>query len=150
MVGPKEEEKAEGERGMRYHAKEVLTGPGRWEWVFEEHETCLSAANMLLVRVMVGKVADVQRLEKTLHNTAVVQGDRAWNCVSWVKDALEALRAEEGKALGTCQLDWSTVRDRAMRYCQEKRDQHRFDGTRSWDMSRAPTYDLLVGRETIA
>lgn len=103
---------------------------------------------MLLVRVMIGKVVKMDRLEKAVRGTPVVQSDRNWNCVIWVKDALEALQVGE-RAMGTCELGWTTVRDAAMRYCQEKRNQHRFDGSGNFDLSKAPTYNLLEGRETI-
>ena len=111
-------------------------------------EIDLVPTKMLLVRVMIGKVANIDRLEKALRDTPVVQSDRTWNCVTWVKNALGALQVE-GRAVGTSQLDWQSVRDAAMRYCQEKRDQHRFDGSGTFDLRKAPTYNLLEGRETI-
>lgn len=87
-------------------------------------------------------------LTETVRGTPIVQSDPNWNCVTWVKDALETLQVD-GRALGTSQLDWKTVRDAAMGYCQEKRVQHRFDGSGTFDIRKAPTYSLLEGRETI-
>lgn len=66
----------------------------------------------------------------------------------WVKEVLEGLEAD-GKAMGTSVLEWERVRDEAMKYCQRKKDQHRFDGQGSYDSSKAPTYDLIEGKETI-
>ncbi|MCJ1246431.1 hypothetical protein MMC30_003638 [Trapelia coarctata] len=146
IIGPKVEVK-DG-RGMRYHAKETLLRPGQNEWSYEEREISLAPTNMLLVRIMIGKVADVERAVSILRSVPVVQGSQTWNCVVWVKNALEGLQAD-GKAMGTSKLEWRVVRDAAMRYCQHKRDQHRFDGTTSVDTSKAPTYDLLEGREAI-
>lgn len=41
------------------------------------------------------------------------------------------------------------MRDDAMGYCQRKKDQHRFDGKGNFDTSKAATYDLIEGKETI-
>ncbi|KAI9816366.1 MAG: hypothetical protein M1832_005123 [Thelocarpon impressellum] len=143
IVGPKLE--VEDGRGTRFHAKSGAFG----EWYYDEMEISLLASQMILVRVMIGKVIDMHRLVGTLRNVPVVQNDPRWNCVEWVRNALEALRAD-GHALGTSQLDWNRVRDAAMRYCQQKKDQHRFDGMGAFNSSEAATYDLLEGRETIA
>jgi hypothetical protein len=59
--------------------------------------------------------------------------------VIWVKEVLEGLNAD-GKAMGTSLLEWESER---------KRDQHRFDGQGSYDSSKAPTYELVEGKETI-
>jgi hypothetical protein len=36
-----------------------------------------------------------------------------------------------------------------MSYCQEKKDEHRFDGKGSFDTTRVATFDLIRGQETI-
>ena len=137
---------------MRYHAKDKPTGPGTFQWMYEEIEITTMPTNMLLVRVLIGKVKDMKRLEAALRDVPVVQGDAAWNCVIWARKALEKLKAD-GKALGTSQLDWQVVRDAAMKYVQEKKEQHRFDGQApdgTFDTKKAPTFDLLLGREVMA
>jgi len=126
-----------------------VVGPAQMQWVYEEKVIPLVATNMLLVRIMIGKVTNMERLKETLRGVPIVQGDPEWNCVSWVKNALKAFQ-DDSKALGTCQIDWERVRDAAMDYCQDKKDQHRFDGTRNFDTSKAPTYDLLEEREVIS
>lgn len=65
-----------------------------------------------------------------------------------MKEALEGLKAD-GKALGTCVIEWNRVRDGAMTYCQRKKDEHRFDGEGNFDMGKAATYNLIEGKETI-
>jgi hypothetical protein len=146
LVGPKLEDG--GRRGMRYHAKERVTPSGS-QWVFDEHDIPLAPTGMLLVRIMIGKVEDKARLVHVLRNTPIRQGQPGWNCVIWVKEVLEGLKAG-GKAMGTSVLEWERVRDGAMNYCQRKKDQHRFDGQGSYDSSKVPTYDLIEGKETIA
>ena len=146
LVGPKLED--DGRRGMRYQAKERPT-PSGTEWFFDEQNIPLAPTGMLLVRIMIGKAKDKARLVSVLRNTPTRQGQPGWNCVIWVKEVLEGLKAD-GKAMGTSVLEWETVRDEAMKYCQRKRDQHRFDGQGSYDSNKAPTYDLVEGKETIA
>ncbi|KZF20584.1 hypothetical protein L228DRAFT_249337 [Xylona heveae TC161] len=146
ITGPKTE--VEDGRGMRYHAKERPSGPGKMEWFFEEREVPLAATNMLLVRVMIGKVEKRDRLINILRSVPIRQNVQGWNCVWWVKEALELLRAD-GKALGTSILEWKSVRDCAMAYCQAKKDKHRFDGKVKYDMTKAATFDLIEGKETI-
>ena len=36
-----------------------------------------------------------------------------------------------------------------MAYVQRKKEAHRFDGQASYDISKAATFDLLEGKETI-
>lgn len=72
----------------------------------------------------------------------------SWNCVYWVVEALKRLQ-EDGKAIGTSELDWTKLRNTAMAYIERKKQEHRFDGRGSFDMSKPATYDLLEGAETI-
>jgi hypothetical protein len=134
--------------GVRYHAKEVAKIGGGNEWQFQEIECPLIATSMLLVRIMIGKVLDKECLVSILRNTPIRQGQPGWNCVAWVKEALGTLKADN-KALGTSVLDWNKVRDASMGYCQRKKDEHRFDGQRNFDMKKAATYDLLTQKQTI-
>ena len=150
IVGPKEE--SDDSRGTRYHVRDRQVGAGQARWDFEQQNITLAATNMLLVRVLIGKVTNRQRLQSALESIPVRQGDPAWNCVIWVKQALAELQADK-KAIGTSQLDWRRVRDTAMKYVQDKKDQHRFDGRApqgKFDMRNAATFDLLAGREVIA
>ena len=103
---------------------------------------------MLLVRIMIGKIVDKECLLSILRNTPIRQGQPGWNCVAWVKEALETLKADN-KALGTSVLDWNKVRDVSMGYCQRKKDEHRFDGQGNFDMKKPATYDLLTQKQTI-
>jgi hypothetical protein len=133
---------------MRYHAKERLKQDGGSEWYFEERDVPLAPTSMLLVRIMIGKIENKERLLNVLRNTPIRKGQLGWNCVGWVKEALEGLKAD-GRALGTSMIDWDRVRNESMGYCQKKKDEHRFDGKGNFDMHKAATYDLIEGKETI-
>ncbi|KAF7714531.1 Uncharacterized protein PECH_008421 [Penicillium ucsense] len=114
IVGPKVER--QGGTGVRYHAMEKIGFSGRSEWCFDERNCPLAPTNMLLVRIMVGKVADGTRLVEIMRNTPIRQGQPGWNCVSWVKEALEMLSVDS-KALGTSVIEWEKVRNAGMDYC---------------------------------
>ncbi|KAJ5720913.1 uncharacterized protein N7483_008847 [Penicillium malachiteum] len=101
IVGPKVE--ADDGMGVRYHAKERPKFGGGSEWSFEERDCPLAPTSMLLVRVMVGKVAEGNRLVEILRNAPIREGQPGWNCVFWVKEALETLQVDP-KALGTTPL----------------------------------------------
>ncbi|KAH1404148.1 hypothetical protein KXX64_000301 [Aspergillus fumigatus] len=139
---------AEDGMGVRYHAKERPKLGGGSEWFFEERKCPLAPTSMLLVRIMVGKVADGNHLVKILRDTPIRQGQLGWNCVYWVKEALETLKANP-KALGTSIIKWEKVRSEAMDYYQRKKDQHRFDGQGNFNMRKVPTYDLMERKEII-
>ena len=128
--------------------KQRLQIVGDSEWDFEERECPLTPTNMLLVRVVVGKIIDGNRLAEILRNTPVREDQPGWNCVAWVKEALESL-ANDSKALGTSVTEWDKVRNAAMEYCQQKKDQHRFNAWSNFDMGKTPTYDMLELKETI-
>lgn len=83
-----------------------------------------------------------------LRNTPIRQGQPGWNCVFWVKEALEILKLDP-KALGTNVVEWEKVRYETMDYCQRKKDQHRFDGQGNFNMRTVPTYDLMERKEII-
>lgn len=121
------------------------------EWVFEEEELTQAHSIMLLVRVAVGKITDLERLKTAVRSVPIVQNDASWNCAVWVQNALAAIE-KDGKAVGTSRLEWNTVRDAAKSYVQRKKDENRFNGKApdgQYDMTRPATYDLLAGREII-
>ncbi|EFE44655.1 hypothetical protein TRV_00582 [Trichophyton verrucosum HKI 0517] len=146
LVGPKVE--GESSKGIRYQVKQRHQIGVGLEWVFEERECPLTPTSMLLVRVIIGKILDMNRLAEILRNTPVREDQPGWNCVAWVKEALESL-ANDSKALGTSVTEWDKVRNAAMEYCQQKKDQRRFNAWSNFDMNKTPTYNLLELKETI-
>ncbi|OJJ77707.1 hypothetical protein ASPBRDRAFT_36953 [Aspergillus brasiliensis CBS 101740] len=107
---------------------------------------------MVLVRILIGKVVDRERLLGILRGVSVPGEEEGWNCVSWVREALEAIKMADKGVLGSgCVLEWERVRDKAMGFCQEKKDQHWFDGKGGVEVDnmggRVATFDLMVGRE---
>ncbi|KAF2844183.1 hypothetical protein T440DRAFT_526589 [Plenodomus tracheiphilus IPT5] len=146
LVGPKDE--VENGRCMRYDVKERIIGPNASKWLFEEAETTSSANSIPLVRVMIAKVVQKDRFRLIVRNTPVREGVEGWNYVVWVQEALQNLKAD-GKALGTGVTEWTKVRDATMEYCQRKKEEHRFDAQGTYDMMKAPLYDLVERKERI-
>ncbi|KAF4442002.1 hypothetical protein F53441_11847 [Fusarium austroafricanum] len=150
LVGPKVE--SNETRGKRFHAKERIYSGTQSVWEFSEQETGTSSTLMILIRVQVAKVNNMAALEAILRSVPIRAGKPGWNCVEWVREALAALQ-NDSKALGTSMLDWTTVRDTAMWYVEQKAMQHRFDGQAvpgQFDTSRVPTYDLIERKELIS
>ena len=108
----------------------------------------MRATGQILVRVVIAKITDRDRVLEILRTVPVVQNDPSWNSVLSAREALNALK-KDSKAVGTSNLDWQTVRDAAMAYCQRKRDAHRFDGKGKFNMRKAATYDFLEKKEII-
>lgn len=149
IVGPKSE--GRDSQGIMFHAREkmaVVDGKPLSFWEFEERSTSMAPTSAILVRIVVGKVANIERVNSVFRAVRVKSTEPSWNCVSWVQEALQGLE-EDRKAIGTSKIDWSSVRDAAMRYMEQKTSQHRFDGQGTFDMSKVATWDLLVGEEAV-
>ncbi|KAF2844340.1 hypothetical protein T440DRAFT_525650 [Plenodomus tracheiphilus IPT5] len=146
LVGPKVE--VENGRCMRYDVKERIIGPNASKWLFEEAETTSSANAIPLVRVMIAKIEKKDRFRSIVRNTLIREGVEGWNCVMWVQEALQNLKAD-GKALGTGVTEWTKVRNATMEYCQRKNEEHRFDAQGTYDILKAPMYDLVERKERI-
>lgn len=135
----------------------MTTVDGRTEsqWVFEERDIGMNPTAMILVRVVVGKVASLKKVEEVLREVPVCGDEPGWNCVRWLGEALERLRADP-KALSSSScppVGWEVASGAAMEYVRRKEGEHRFDGQASpgrFDMNRVATYDLLRGEEVIA
>ncbi|TLD25816.1 hypothetical protein E2P81_ATG09473 [Venturia nashicola] len=152
MIGPKKE--TPDAKGRRCHATnmaQIVDGDFRSAWIFEDHQTSLLPTGSILVRVLIGKVADGTRLREVFARTPIRaghEGYEGWNCISWVQEAL-SLAALDGKALGTCHTDWTHVRDTALWYVRKKAAEHRFDGKKDYDLSKIATWDAIEGTELI-
>lgn len=131
-----------------------VDGCTRTRWVYEERDIGMNPTAMILVRVVIGKVASLDRVMAVLRGVPVRDGQPGWNCVWWVREALEMLRLEgEGALSRTSVTGWDEVRGAAMGYVERKMREHRFDGGAPpglFDMDRVATYDLLQMGEIIA
>ena len=150
LSGPKKDPES-GYRHVMYHAKEKLIVDGdpkvaRSVW---EYSAETDRASMLLVRIVVGKVTDIYRLEKVLRSVPLRNDKKGWNCVSWVREALHLVSLDPG-ALGSRVEDWEKAQETAMWYVERKKAAHRFDGLGEFDVSKPATWDMLDEKELIA
>ncbi|KAF2154252.1 hypothetical protein K461DRAFT_292916 [Myriangium duriaei CBS 260.36] len=149
MRGPYKE--IPGSTYTRFHAKNEPSSSDS-VWIYEHHTVENVLERALLVRVCVAKINRPGRMEDLLAQVPVYPDNQPnWNCVAWVKTALEALDKESGICgiLGPRRVDWETVRTEALDYVRMKKAAHRFDGKGDFDQSKAATYDLLTGKELI-
>ena len=145
-MGPKSD-KIEDD-GVRYHARERMKQDGTSEWEFEEAPTTMLPSRMIMVRILIAKIENRDALAQLLRKVPIRQGQQGWNCVAWIKEALEKLQMSKN-IIGTSAVEWEAVRNAAMTYVQKKKDQHRFDGKGSFETARVATFDLIQGKETI-
>jgi hypothetical protein len=136
------------DEGIRYHARERMKQDGTSEWEFEEAPTTMLPSRMIMVRILMAKIESRDRLAQVLRQIPIRQGQQDWNCVAWIKEALTQLQRSTD-VISTSVVEWEAVRNAAMSYCQEKKDEHRFDGKGSYDATRVATFDLIRGQETI-
>ncbi|RDL30770.1 Uncharacterized protein BP5553_10115 [Venustampulla echinocandica] len=141
--GPKIETQLEVP-GMRYHVKNApLRG-----WVYEENPLRnVKSTVSLLARITISKVEDEKRLVEIFRATPIVQNDPNWRCRTWVADVLARI-SQDGRAVGTADLDWMKIEAFARDYVAKKADHGRYGpGT---DMSKdKPTWDMIEGREAV-
>ncbi|KAI0470303.1 hypothetical protein F4859DRAFT_515829 [Xylaria cf. heliscus] len=149
IVGPKHEPRRGGQ-GIRFRVKEERTAHGTFlqspVWTYEERNIKLNASQMLLVRVVIGKILDLSRLQNIFASISIRQGTPGWDCVEWAKEAVETILGDD-RALGTSAGNWGSVRDTVMWYIGYKKDAHRFDGQAKYDMTKVPTWDMLDAKE---
>ncbi|OJZ90772.1 hypothetical protein ASPFODRAFT_41214 [Aspergillus luchuensis CBS 106.47] len=150
--------------GTTYHARELPTPTGTgmvFKWTFEERSTALDT--MVLARVLIGKVVDRERLVEILRGVPVggeeeEEGEEGWNCVSWVRGAVEAIKRDEddgNEVLGKGSvLEWRVVRDAAMGFAGRKMGEGWFrsstsssGGVEMGDGGRVAVWDLVEGKE---
>lgn len=109
-------------------------------WEFEDRQISLLPTSAILVRIMIGKVADDARLRETFAKTPIragCDGYEGWNCVSWAQEALSWV-VQDNTALGSCHTNWVYVKNTAMWYVAKKVAEHRFDGQGQFDQGKIP------------
>ncbi|KAG5778327.1 hypothetical protein H9Q73_008027 [Fusarium xylarioides] len=151
IVEPEDETKSSQRK--RFHVKKLveLAGEKRianYYWHFEEIDISMDAPSMMLTRILIGKVKDLDRLRSSLRRTPIQQDVKAWNWIDWIEAAFYEMTQNNGN-LETCVTKWETLRDTVMRYIELKKLAHRFDGTRAYDFTKVPTWDMLRGAEVV-
>ncbi|KAI0892497.1 hypothetical protein F4806DRAFT_232633 [Annulohypoxylon nitens] len=144
IIGPKNED---GEKvpGTKFHIKN--SPGGGWQYV-EDPLPDVQTEVRLLVRILIAKITDENQLIEVFRNTPIFQKDPTFNCRIWVIDALSRL-SNNRKVVGTSQLDWKMIEDRARSYVAVKTVMGRFG--EGQDMTKPkPTWNLLEDKEVVS
>ena len=119
-------------------------------WVYDE-QSIPPYDLMLLARVLIGKIRNLERFEAVLRDVPIPLAGR--NSFTWVQAALEALAADASGPMGkSSNLAWSAVSKAAIEYIDLKATEHRYDGLApvgQFDLAKPATFDLLQGREIV-
>ncbi|KAF2762284.1 hypothetical protein EJ05DRAFT_497145 [Pseudovirgaria hyperparasitica] len=153
IIGPKVE--TDTTKGRRCHVKEsvqFIEGTPYTTWAFEDREISTMPTAMILVRVLIGKVENLDRLRRVFAATPIRAGQdgfQAWNCVWWIQEAFNAAMADRA-ALGTRLADWERARSISMWYVTKKTMEHRFDGQGDFNNDKIATWDAIENKEIVA
>jgi len=149
---PKHEKK--GHWGTRYDTKEITLAP--ITWAYNEEELTTARGVNVLVRVLLGKVADEAKFDEIVRQVPIrwgQEGYERWTCKAWIREALERL-AQGGVLCDGAVTEWERVHDRALEYVETKKAQHRFGGgppghCDGYRDDVVPTFDLMLDREIV-
>ncbi|OGM51334.1 hypothetical protein ABOM_000309 [Aspergillus bombycis] len=142
--------------GTKHHVKNTIENindrisqPWRFERAVIED---INLEPRLLVCVVIGKVLSLENVERVFGDTPIYQVEDpdqekalAFDCRSWVVDAVERLRKSDGVS---SLLDWGMLERRAVEYVEEKKRMGRWNaGQDASPKLRIPIMDLITGAE---
>ncbi|KAI9809078.1 MAG: hypothetical protein M1825_002367 [Sarcosagium campestre] len=142
---------------VKYHVKNTLQRINdelAQPWVYERQELPDVATDpRLLVRIVIGKVLDAQRIEEILRDAVpIYQVDdddeekaHSFNCAEWVRMATEALRTH---GVVDKLADWQHVKSVALEYVERKKTEGRWKAG-SDHLAAIATFDMLENRQTV-
>ncbi|KAG6036648.1 hypothetical protein E4U41_005572 [Claviceps citrina] len=144
IIGPKGEDKKKNP-GLRCHVKNLPPN----HWVYEENELeDVQCTFNLLARLVIAKIEDEKRLLEIFRETAIVQDDPNFRCRTWMADVLSRISRAEPRVVGTSDLDWGRIEQRARGYVGKKIAEGRYlESGRA--LKPKPTWDMMEKKETI-
>jgi hypothetical protein len=97
----------------RFHARDYYSGPNQTHWIYEEIHVSARGTPKLLSQTYIGDIVEKERLFEIMRDAPVKQ-EKGWNCVKWVKSAMEMVWAEDvlegGRHDGWEALKWEALR----------------------------------------
>ena len=142
ITGPKTE-KGDPAPGFRYRIS--YSAPQGWTYSERQLTNVRTPYNML-VRILVAKIEDERRLSSILRSIPITQDDPGFDTQAWVASALARI-AEDGRVVGTANLDWTKIEATARGYVDRKNTEGRFLRA-DFDLPQ-PMWDLLADREVL-
>ncbi|KAL4881280.1 hypothetical protein BJY04DRAFT_62723 [Aspergillus karnatakaensis] len=144
LVGPKVERENEAS-GTRYHVKNDPT----MGWEYQAHEIPdVRITTTLLARFLIAKIENEERLIDIIRSIPVIQNDPTWRCRTWLANVLAAI-VQDGKAVGTSELNWPKIEATARHYVAQKAAAGRYQSAAELTGPR-PTWDMLANKETMS
>lgn len=106
---------SQSNRATRFHARDFFSSPDQTHWLYEEIHVDANGTPKLLAQKFIGDIVDMDRLFEILRDVPLEQDTPGWNCVSWIRTALDAM-AEDTEVLsnGSEVLSWTELRDLAL------------------------------------
>lgn len=153
LVGPKSDE--DPYDAVQYHVKNTIRpGVSGQPWVFEASRLGESDTRYrLLIRVLIAKIADPSSVDASLRGVPIIQESPDWNCISWVRSAIERLNAD-GVLSESKVVDWSIIDRQCKDYVVKKKEAGRWRAGNSPDSThelvKIPTWDMLQEREVVS
>lgn len=146
LVGPKKEHPYLAVPGTRLEVTANLYS-GRWIMYRHYEINIKNTGADMLVRMMVGKIADKRRFYNVVYGVPVDEDNiDAYRNKAWLFEALTALRdAEDGIMGKSSRLDWLEVSELIKSLCSKRAAAGRFDGCHDMNVPR-PAFDLIEGR----
>jgi hypothetical protein len=100
-----------------------------------------------LARILIAKIEDEQRLITLFRGLPVVQDDSNWRCRSWIASGLVKI-GQDGKCVGTAELDWQKSEPLARQYVGDKTARGRYRSAADL-LKPKLTWDMLENKEIV-
>ncbi|KAI9740083.1 MAG: hypothetical protein M1818_004834 [Claussenomyces sp. TS43310] len=135
----------------KFHCKNIIQsidGSIKIPWIYEVTRVNPEHDRQILVAVVLGELRDADLAARLFAEVPVIQDDPNFNCVIWVQRALSEVY--QAKILLTTPIfDWDKIQKTALQYVTTKKQQGRFMSDWRGDSSRVPTFDMVLGQETV-
>ncbi|KAE9376198.1 hypothetical protein N431DRAFT_437522 [Stipitochalara longipes BDJ] len=102
----------------RFHARDYYIEENQTHWIYEEIRVPAHGTSKLLSQTYLGDVVEEERLVEILRDARVGQ-EKGWNCVDWVRGAVDGVWEEEvledGRGVG-----WEALQGRSLMGADEE------------------------------
>lgn len=106
-------------QALRINARNYHNSLDTTAWYYEEIKVPVGDTPKLLSQKQIGDIINLDEALETLRDTPLRQGDPDWNCVTWIQDALDMLKAEYGGTKFEADIDWAALREEVMEAARE-------------------------------
>jgi hypothetical protein len=102
-------------KATRVHARDYYSSPDQTHWIYEEIRVDAAGTPKLLAQILVSDIVDMERLFELLRDLPIVQDQKEWNCISWLRSAFTAMEDEtEVVKWSSSEHSWMSLRNSAL------------------------------------